>query len=58
MPAASAKKTAISAPSVRPVTVVLAVVSLRPLTYTRPAGSLVDAETTTVPAVPAVVVMP
>ena len=45
VPPESSKKTAISSPGVSPVSVRLPPVRIRPLTRTRPAGSLVDAAT-------------
>jgi hypothetical protein len=51
-------KTEISSPVVRPVTVAVPPAARRPSTHTVPSGSLVDAVTTTDPAVSSVVVTP
>ena len=50
--------TEISSPAVRPVTVAVLPTARRPSTQTVPSGSLVDADTTTEPAVASVVVTP
>jgi hypothetical protein len=58
VPVESSMKTATSSPGASPQTVRVPPAAGRPFTSTRPAGSLVDAVTVTVPLVAAVVVMP